>query len=105
MIHNTEKSLSEHKDKLSAEAVTEIEQDLQFLKDAMNGDDVDKLKEGVEKAKAAAMKIGQAMYANTGSSDQQQQQPNEEQDQQQQEQKQEGEGQDQSKDQNKQDKQ
>ena len=98
MIHNTEKSLSEHRSKLSAEAATEIEQDIQFLKEAMNGDDPDKLKEGVEKVKNAAMKIGQAMYANTGAGDQQQQeQPHEEQGQQQQ---QEGEGQGQEQDKN-----
>ncbi len=63
-LYETEKSLNEHKARLSEDVVSEIERDMQELRDAIAQNDNDKMKEGVEKVKNGAMKIGQAMYAN-----------------------------------------
>ncbi|KAM3129038.1 hypothetical protein pb186bvf_018882 [Paramecium bursaria] len=92
-IYNTEKSLNEHKSKLQQPEIQEIETAIQTLRtilaENLTANDVQKLKDAVESVKNAAMKIGQAMYRNTGSADQQQQQ-NTEQQGEQTEQKQEG---------------
>lgn len=75
LIYNTEKSLNEHRSKLPQQDAEEIDRDLQELKEAINGQEPDKMRECIEKVKNAAMKIGKAMYANTGASaDQGQQQ-------------------------------
>jgi len=73
-IYETEKSLNEHRSKISTEVAQEIENDIQALRDAIAQNDADKMKECVEKVKNGAMKIGQAMYANQGQSQQQEQQ-------------------------------
>ena len=65
--------MNEHKSKLPLQDAEEIEKDLQELKDAINSNDFDKMKEAIEKAKNAAMKIGKAMYSNAGASGEQQQ--------------------------------
>jgi molecular chaperone DnaK len=72
-IYETEKSLNEHRSKISTEVAQEIENDIQALRDAIAQNDADKMKECVEKVKNGAMKIGQAMYANQGQSQQQEQ--------------------------------
>ena len=56
--------MNEHKSKLSEDVVNEIEKDMQELRDAIAQSDAQKMKDGVEKVKNGAMKIGQAMYAN-----------------------------------------
>jgi molecular chaperone DnaK len=73
-IYETEKSLNEHRSKISTEIAQEIENDIQALRDSIAQNDADKMKEYVEKVKNGAMKIGQAMYANQGQSGQQDQQ-------------------------------
>jgi molecular chaperone DnaK len=73
-IYETEKSLNEHRSKISTEVAQEIENDIQALRDSIAQNDADKMKECVEKVKNGAMKIGQAMYANQGQSQQQDQQ-------------------------------
>ena len=78
--------MNEHKSKIAPQDVEEIQRDLQELKDAINTNDADKMKDAIEKAKNAAMKIGKAMYsgagagagdAGAGSGEQQQQQQEE----------------------------
>jgi len=82
-IYETEKSLNEHRSKISTEVAQEIENDIQSLRDAIAQNDADKMKEAVEKVKNGAMKIGQAMYANQGSQQQESQQQSQEGEQQQ----------------------
>eukprot|EP00331_Platyophrya_macrostoma_P032339 CAMPEP_0176448906 /NCGR_PEP_ID=MMETSP0127-20121128/26115_1 /TAXON_ID=938130 /ORGANISM="Platyophrya macrostoma, Strain WH" /LENGTH=615 /DNA_ID=CAMNT_0017836051 /DNA_START=176 /DNA_END=2023 /DNA_ORIENTATION=- len=79
LLYNTEKNLNEHKSKLPQQDVDDINKDLQELRDAINSNDVDKLRSAIDKTKEAAMKIGKAMYSNAGagSGDQQQQQQQE----------------------------
>ena len=54
--------------------VQEIENDIQALRDAITQNDATLMKEGVEKVRNGAMKIGQAMYANQQQSGQQESQ-------------------------------
>jgi len=62
-IYETEKALSEHRSKLSDEIAQEIEKDIQSLKDAVAQNDAAAMKDGVERVRNGAMKIGQAMYS------------------------------------------
>lgn len=69
-VHNTQKSLDEHRSKLQESDVQEIEQDINALRALLTENlavgDIQRLKEAIEKAKNAAMKIGKALYANQG---------------------------------------
>ena len=71
-IVRTEKSLSEHKDKIGSEIVQEIEKEIQNAKDVLATDDVEKMTEAKTKLEQSALKIGQSMYANSGSQQQSQ---------------------------------
>ena len=66
LVYSTDKSLSEHKAKLSAEDVTEIEKALAEARAVMGGEDVEALKAATQKLQTAAMRIGSAMYKNAG---------------------------------------
>lgn len=63
MINSTEKSLSEHKDKIAKEDVSAIETAIEELKSAAEGDDAALISEKVEALGAASMKLGEAIYA------------------------------------------
>jgi len=71
LIPDTKKSIEEHKDKLPAEFITEIEGVLKEVEEAMaNADnDIDNLKEKVEKLTQCSMKIGEHVYKNNDSAD------------------------------------
>ena len=77
-VHNTEKSLSEHRDKLSADDLAAVESALTEAKEAMNGEDLERMQNAKSNLDSAAMKIGQAMYANQGQSQQESQNQGEE---------------------------
>ena len=62
-IHNTEKSLSEHRARLGQDDITAIESAITEAKEAMNGEDLDKMNQAKTNLDNAAMKIGQAMYS------------------------------------------
>jgi molecular chaperone DnaK len=68
LVYSTEKSLAEHRAKVSAEDITEIEAALKDTKKALEGDDGDALRASTQKLQTAAMRIGTAMYKNTGGS-------------------------------------
>jgi len=61
-VYSSEKSYKEHKDKLSAEDCTAIEDALKAVREAMEGEDAELLKEKTNELSAATMKIGQAVY-------------------------------------------
>jgi len=67
-IYATKKSLSEHKDKLSAEQVTNVETAIKECEEALSSSDVEELKAKADALEQAAMKIGEAVYKNSGSS-------------------------------------
>jgi len=70
-IYNTEKTLMEHKDKVPQDDQETIKADIAAVKEAMADDDVssEALKEKVEQLKKSSMKIGEAVYKESGSTD------------------------------------
>jgi molecular chaperone DnaK len=66
LVYSTEKSLSEHKAKLSAEDITAIEAALADTRKALGTEDVDALKASTQALQTAAMRIGTAMYKGAG---------------------------------------
>merc|ERR1711988_281635 len=61
-IYSSQKSFNEHKDKLSAEDSAAIETAIKEVREAMEGEDAEVLKEKTNNLSAATMKIGQAVY-------------------------------------------
>ena len=64
IIQSTQASLKEFQSKISSDLVEEIENEIKALQAAVDQNDTNKLKEGVEKVKNASMKIGQNIYSN-----------------------------------------
>ncbi|MGI9366953.1 MAG: molecular chaperone DnaK [Rhizobiaceae bacterium] len=62
LIDSTEKSLEEHKDKVSAEDKEAIENAISDLKAALETDDADEIKDKSQALAEASMKMGQAIY-------------------------------------------
>ena len=62
LIHTTEKTLSEHEDKVDAGDKEEIQAKVQELKDVLESEDVDDIKAKTEALMQVAMKLGEAMY-------------------------------------------
>ena len=62
MVHQVEKSLGEHGDKMPPADKTEVEAALAAGKSALEGTDADALKQAHERLSQAAMKIGEATY-------------------------------------------
>jgi molecular chaperone DnaK len=62
MVHQVEKNLKEHGEKISAQDRGEAEAALAAAKTAMEGTDAEALKSATERLSQAAMKIGEAMY-------------------------------------------
>ncbi len=66
MVHQVEKNLAEHGDKLPAQDKGEAEAALAATKSAMEGGDAEAIKSATERLSQAAMKIGEAMYKPQG---------------------------------------
>jgi len=62
LIHSTEKSLEEHKDKVSSTTVEAIELALAQLRDAAETDNVGKIKSSIQNLTESSMKLGEAIY-------------------------------------------
>jgi len=62
LIHGTEKSVEEHGDKVDPTTVEAIEMSVKNLKEAMEGEDVDKIRARIQDVTEAAMKLGEAIY-------------------------------------------
>jgi molecular chaperone DnaK len=62
LIHETEKTLKEHGDKIPASDKEAIEQAISDLRGVMDGDDVDAITAKTEALGQASMKLGEAMY-------------------------------------------
>jgi molecular chaperone DnaK len=63
--YETEKSLREHGDKVSADIRGNIESALNNLKDAIKSDDGDRIKKTMEALQAASLKLGEEVYKAT----------------------------------------
>ena len=70
MVHNVEKQLKEHGDKLSAEDKTKVESDINDLKEALKGSNVEDIKTKTETLTQSAMKLGEAIYKQQQESEQ-----------------------------------
>ncbi len=62
LIHSTEKSLEEYKDKVDPTTVEAIELAVSALKDTLEGEDADKINAGINNVREASMKLGEAIY-------------------------------------------
>lgn len=63
VVYSVEKNLHEHGAKLASGDRQEIEQRVASLKETMSGEDAGAIRAGTEALNQAAMKLGQAMYA------------------------------------------
>jgi molecular chaperone DnaK len=62
LVHSTEKNLKEYGDKIGSSEKTEIEQNIEAVKAAKEGEDADALRNKIEGLTVAAMKLGEAIY-------------------------------------------
>ncbi len=62
MVHATEKSLSEHGDKIESADRTAIESDLAALRDALATENLEDIKAKIQTLTMSSMKMGEAMY-------------------------------------------
>ena len=62
LLHSTRKSLEEHGEKVDPSTVEAIELAMQPLEEALKGEDVGKIKSGIQNLTEAAMKLGEAIY-------------------------------------------
>ncbi len=63
LIHATEKSLKELDDKVDSETKANVETEIENVKKALEGDDIDTIKAAVEALTAASHKLAELMYA------------------------------------------
>src|ERR1700683_2918688 len=62
LVHQTEKALTEHGDKIEAGDPSSIENAIAELKEAARGDDVESIQSKTQALAQASMKLGEAMY-------------------------------------------
>jgi molecular chaperone DnaK len=62
LIYSVEKTLREHRDKLSSEDVSSIEAALKEARDTMESDDIEKLRAATDKLMQASHKLAEHMY-------------------------------------------
>src|SRR5690606_37010435 len=63
LVYSVEKVLSENADKLPEDVKTEVQADVDALKSALAGEDVETVKTAVEKLSQSQSKLGEALYA------------------------------------------
>ena len=64
MVYQTEKLIKDNEDKLPEDVKTEVQADVDALKTALTGDDIDAIKSANEKLLTSSQKLGEAIYAN-----------------------------------------
>jgi len=62
LVHTTQKTLEDLKDKLSSEDKESIEKGLKELREALSGDDMDKIKEKTDALSSTIQKVSTAIY-------------------------------------------
>ncbi|MBP7242836.1 Hsp70 family protein, partial [Amaricoccus sp.] len=62
LIHGTEKSVKDHGDKVDPTTIEVIELSIKTLKEAMEGDNAEKIRARSQDLTEAAMKLGEAIY-------------------------------------------
>merc|ERR1711937_407389 len=66
-VYSAERNLEEHKEKLPADVVSEIEKAIADTREAMGGDDAEKIMESVNTLRKSLTKIGEALNKQAGS--------------------------------------
>ena len=76
LIYNTEKQLKEHDTKIPQDVKDRIRADINSVNEAVNSNNLDNLKNAIEKLRNSSMEMGRAIYQQQSqqSSDQSQQQ-------------------------------
>lgn len=67
-VYNTEKQLQEHSAKIPQNIKDQINGDITSLNEAITTEEVEKIREALERLKNSSMEIGKAIYAQTDSS-------------------------------------
>ncbi len=62
LIHSTEKSMEEHKDKVDPTTIEAIELAISALQEQLETEDAGKIKSGIQNVTESAMKLGEAIY-------------------------------------------
>lgn len=62
-VYNVEQQLREHGDKIPQNVKDQINGDIQSLNEAVTTEDVDKIKEALERLKNSQMEIGKSIYS------------------------------------------
>ncbi|MFY0409014.1 molecular chaperone DnaK [Solicola sp. PLA-1-18] len=62
LVHSTEKFVAENEDKIGDDVKTEVKTDVDALKEALKGEDIDAIKGAVAKLGESSQKMGAAMY-------------------------------------------
>ncbi|MEQ3624582.1 MAG: molecular chaperone DnaK [Celeribacter sp.] len=62
LVHSTRKSIDEHSDKVDPSTVEAIELAMKPLEEALQSDDLGKIRSGIQNLTEAAMKLGEAIY-------------------------------------------
>merc|ERR1712070_1053842 len=70
LVYSTQKSLDEHKSKLPADVISDVETKLAATKGMLESEDLAALKSSCDDLSKAASKIGEAIYQNRGGSEQ-----------------------------------
>jgi molecular chaperone DnaK len=68
LAYSTEKFVAENADKIPEDIKSEVESAIADLKRALEGDDIDAIKEATEKAAQVSQKMGTAIYAQSQAS-------------------------------------
>ncbi|MBI1378891.1 MAG: molecular chaperone DnaK [Frankiales bacterium] len=66
LLHQTEKFLADNGDKVPEDAKSNVEGPLADLRKALEGDDIEAIKDAAEKVATSSQALGAAMYANAG---------------------------------------
>ncbi|GAA4419356.1 molecular chaperone DnaK [Georgenia halophila] len=66
MVYSTEKLLNENKEKLADDVATEVQESIDALKKALEGEDIEAVKSAQSDLATKSQKIGEAVYAQQG---------------------------------------
>ena len=69
LVFQVEKNIKEHGDKISPEDKSKIEADLKDLKEALEKNEIETIKQKTQDLTQSSMKMGEAMYKDQQSSD------------------------------------
>jgi molecular chaperone DnaK len=62
VIYNIEKTMHEHKDRIPENVKNDINSSIQELKEKMSSDDVEGMRQAIEKIKTQSLEIGKSIY-------------------------------------------